>query len=507
MPNPMRRLATHISRLQGYLHNHWPFVIVFLIATIIRVFALTQKGTLWFDEIFSVEYAIRYPLGETIKYWILETNPPLYTAIMRIYFAYIPSSVDWLVRLPALLFSLSSVVALYHLGVRFFGRAVGMMASIALSISGLHVMMSVEGRVYTLLLLLTILLSYQLLLTLESGALQRRIHTWLFLLITAILYSHLTAVLMVGIVVAMIVLSPLPKHVKRTWLTITSMASIAWLLWFVPSILSKLSLRSGSAWFLHLEENLLQLLLSPFTALGVIPFVVTMVFVTATTIVCLYLLRTRELTGSARMTHLFIAAWALLPPLFSSALGVFVPKYVMFGFPGFYLLISIFVVRFVRTWQHFLFALFLLIATMLPTLSLVLSSLSNDWRQAAITDLRAYDHTQTRVYVAFPFASSLARYYDHPVHDIYILEDDLVRAERVVRHNWSVQHVDDDTIDNWVEAQLAYDAETYVIIINSESYLKLLDAFERQGWTYDRPTVYPDLLHMNMYTLTKSYEE
>lgn len=488
--------------IKGYVREHWPLLILLIVATAIRLFALMQKGTLWFDELFSVEYAINYPLAETIRYWIYETNPPLYTALMRVYFTFAAPTHTMIVRLPALLFGLGGIVALYHLGAKFFGRAVGLLAAMMLTLSGLHIFMSVEGRVYSLLTLLSILSAHLTLSVIRQEHVNKKQYTQYFAVTLLLLYSHLTAVLMVGINWLLLTLSTVPKHVKRRFTGFTLLAGLLWLVWFIPSIISKWGLRSGSAWFLHTEENLLLMLFGPFIHKGIAPFLLTLIVVGVTAAVCLHVVQLKEREGTSLITGAYVAAWTLIPPLTASALGVFVPKYVLFAYPGMYLLIAMLIVRMVDNRKEYFISALVISGLMLPTLATVLTYRPPDWRAETASYLRTLNAQTTRTYVSFPFATSLANVYEYNVYDIYLLDEDIPRAERVVRYNWSLQHVSDEQITSWVDEQLVYDANTYVFVINSISYQPIIKAFQDRGWEIHEITIFPGIQEITRYTLT-----
>ena len=497
----MSHFANSRIIVKEYVHNHWPLFVVLAVAISIRIIALMQKGTLWFDELFSVEYAIHYPLKETLRYWVYETNPPLYTALMRVYFTFIVPTSAFVVRLPAFIFGGAGIIALYHLGTTFFGRAVGLLAAIMLSLSGLHILMSVEGRVYSLLVLLSIVSAYLTISIIRNkNATQRQYGLYLVITIF-LLFSHLTAVIMVGINWIILTLSPLPKHVNRRLAGLTIFSGVFWCMWFIPSIISKWGLRTGSAWFFHTEENLLLLMLGPFIHQGTAPFLLTLIFIALIVVVCLHFLQLKERKGASFAVGAYVAAWALIPPLMASTLGVFVPKYVLFAYPGLYLLIAMLIVRMVDNRKEYLVSAAVIAGLMLPTVAAVLTYSPPDWRAETASYLQSLDPQTTRTYVSFPFATSLANVYVGDVYDIYLIDEDIPRAERVVRHNWSLQQVTDEQITAWVDAQLAFDAKTYVLVINSATYLPILETFQGKGWKITQTALFPGMQDITRYTL------
>jgi len=124
------------------------------VAAALRVPGLNSG--LWFDEIVTVVESLRRPLSELItRFPPNSNNHPLYSLLATlavIAFGEHP----WSVRLPAFLFGVASVPALYWLGTAVATRTEAMLAALLLTCSYHAVWFSQNARGYTALLFFTI---------------------------------------------------------------------------------------------------------------------------------------------------------------------------------------------------------------------------------------------------------------------------------------------------------------------------------------------------------------
>ena len=116
-----------------------------------RIWEIGRK-TLWLDEAFSVWLA-RHPLGEMIA-WIarIDQHPPLYYLLLHFWIGLVGDG-PAAVRLLSALLSTLTIPAMYLLGRRLLGPAVGILAALILALSPFHVRFAQETRMYALLML------------------------------------------------------------------------------------------------------------------------------------------------------------------------------------------------------------------------------------------------------------------------------------------------------------------------------------------------------------------
>src|SRR5664279_3706110 len=133
--------------------------LIVAIGAILRLHGLNAKS-FWLDEIASVVIT-RMP-GNSFWHWLWtdEGNMALYYVMLR----------PWLqihlgeatVRLLSVLPGIASIPVMYLLGRRLFGRGVGLVAALVLTLSTCSVVYSQEARGYSWLLLCTIVSTYLL---------------------------------------------------------------------------------------------------------------------------------------------------------------------------------------------------------------------------------------------------------------------------------------------------------------------------------------------------------
>lgn len=110
---------------------------------------------LWYDEIVTLVEFVRLPVGELLSTYTTPNNHILYSLLAHASVAGFGESAAAL-RLPAALFGLASLWAVYALGTEVANRREGLLASLLLAVSYHHVWFSQNGRGYTGLLCLAL---------------------------------------------------------------------------------------------------------------------------------------------------------------------------------------------------------------------------------------------------------------------------------------------------------------------------------------------------------------
>ena len=152
--------------------------------------------SLWLDEALSVVYVTReYTTFELLFELPAEDpHPPLYYLLLDGWVAVFGTS-EVAVRLPSALFGIATVVLVYALGAKLFGREAGIVAAALLAVSSFNLYYAREARMYTMLAALTLLSLYFLVDLLEppSGAgdgLDRRAVAGYVLATVLLAYTH-----------------------------------------------------------------------------------------------------------------------------------------------------------------------------------------------------------------------------------------------------------------------------------------------------------------------------
>lgn len=160
---------------------------VIVAASALRLYKL--DAGLWLDEILTYVNYAKMPFGEIISTYDSENQHFLYTLLAHASFSMFGES-TWSFRLPAVLFGIGSIWALYLLGRQVTSAQEALLAAALLAFSYHHVWFSQNGRGYTGLLFWTLLASWLFLRALREA----RPKLWLFYAIAAALgvYTHLT---------------------------------------------------------------------------------------------------------------------------------------------------------------------------------------------------------------------------------------------------------------------------------------------------------------------------
>ena len=128
--NPDKVAASSSSRLAQPV----PWLILggtTLVALVLRVIGLNK--CLWFDEIYFLVVTVRHPMGEILTVFTGDTQHPLYSVMARLCLVLFGEE-PWSLRLPAVLFGVASVPALYLLAAKVTSRAEALVAAAFLAV-------------------------------------------------------------------------------------------------------------------------------------------------------------------------------------------------------------------------------------------------------------------------------------------------------------------------------------------------------------------------------------
>jgi uncharacterized membrane protein len=136
-----------------------PRLRVFVIAVLGGLLRLVNvsETSLWVDETTSILFA-ESSLPHLIAQTATDVHPPFYYVFLHFWIDVFGVS-ELSVRLPSVLFALVSILLVYEVGATLFSETAGVLSAFLLSISVVHLKYSQVARMYTLLVLLT-LVSY-----------------------------------------------------------------------------------------------------------------------------------------------------------------------------------------------------------------------------------------------------------------------------------------------------------------------------------------------------------
>ena len=162
-------------------------LLLLLASTGLRLYRLDEG--LWLDEILTYVRYARLPLGDIVRTFDSENQHFLYSILASLSFQIFGES-GWALRLPAVLFGVASILALYLLGKEVAGSVEGLLAAALMAFSYHHLWFSQNARGYTGMLFWTLLSSWFMLRGLKNG----RLADWLAYGASAALgtYTHLT---------------------------------------------------------------------------------------------------------------------------------------------------------------------------------------------------------------------------------------------------------------------------------------------------------------------------
>jgi uncharacterized membrane protein len=160
---------------------------ILLVATAVRLYRLDTS--LWYDEIDTLLNFVRQPTGELIR--SLKANNHMFYSLQAQAAIALFSESAWALRLPAVLFGLAGLVAVWALARRAVGPVEALVASCLLAISYHHVWFSQDARGYTELLFWTTCAT----LLFARGLAGSSWRTWTLYAVcmTAASYTHLSA--------------------------------------------------------------------------------------------------------------------------------------------------------------------------------------------------------------------------------------------------------------------------------------------------------------------------
>jgi mannosyltransferase len=133
----------------------WPFLAV-LMAAGLGLRLINLDSSLWYDEIVTLVKYVRLPPGELLTTCTEFNNHMLFSLLAQGSIAIFGESA-WALRLPAVLFGIAAIPALWWLASLLVGRREAFLAALLLTVSCPHVAYSQSARAYTGLLFFSIL--------------------------------------------------------------------------------------------------------------------------------------------------------------------------------------------------------------------------------------------------------------------------------------------------------------------------------------------------------------
>ena len=224
-----------------------------MLTAVLRIPTL-GRDSLWYDEAVSYLTA-SWPLPTILNNTVQSSHPPLYYSLLHYWFLLVPEG-DVSGRVLGLLFNIFLIPAIYLLCCELFAQPrIGLVAAFLTAVSPFHILYSHELRMYTLLMLLTVLAVLFLLYARRTNAW----YWWALFAITALFleYTHLFSFF----VLTAVALYTLYHHQQRPALWRTIIIGILLVLLFLPWInilLSESQAQIGSLRPLALNDRIIE---------------------------------------------------------------------------------------------------------------------------------------------------------------------------------------------------------------------------------------------------------
>lgn len=304
--------------------------LILLLATGLRLAAIFHYGSFLWDEIFSFTFAQK-PWGEAIKWWLMETNPPLHLAFLKIWLAAFPAN-EFFARLPSAIFGLLGVWTIFSATKKIFNQRVALLAAALLALCPYHIFMSATARGYSLLMLLDILTVFYFYKIFFCGEKTRGNFIVLALANLGLLFTHLTAAFIIaGQLLALIY----KRGQFWLWLKINAASLALAATWLGFSLFSKLNLNLlTTGWYFLLDQgpaDIVRALLPLFYGPGwPIPFwLMPTLFILAVS----WIFWQQKKSGATDKKFIALLLMAFLPALAAGFFGLWNIKFFMVSLP------------------------------------------------------------------------------------------------------------------------------------------------------------------------------
>jgi len=171
----------------------WLLAAIIAVALVLRLIGL--GGCLWYDEVVTLTAFVRLPFAELVRTYSDQNQHPLYSIMAHASVITFGESA-WSLRLPAVLFGLASLWALYDFTKRMAPWPEPLLAVLLLALSYHHVWFSQNARGYTGLMFFTMLGSSLFVQNLQNSRPWRCIAYSICMSLG--LYTHQTAIFVVA---------------------------------------------------------------------------------------------------------------------------------------------------------------------------------------------------------------------------------------------------------------------------------------------------------------------
>lgn len=322
-------------------------IVILLVALILRLISLNQS--LWLDEAINVNVTSVLGVKDLIFHYSLgDFHPPLFHVILK-YWILIFKNSEISVRLPSVIFGVSSVFVAYLIAKKLFEKKTALIAATLLATAPLHIYYSQEARMYMLAAFLASLSVYFFVSLLKKESLL----TWLgFIFSTSLmLYTDYLPYLLIPtyLIFLFTYRAKIPKPTLKGFIPafVLILSSIVpWLLIFPKQLSTGLSAAAASpAWSQVVGGSDFKSLLLTFVkfTIGRISLDNDLTYALVFAPIGLFILFLFFLS-LLRLSHLrlFVWFWFFIPTTLAFIISFYIPIFSYFRFifilPAFYLI-------------------------------------------------------------------------------------------------------------------------------------------------------------------------
>jgi len=445
---------------------------------------MSKYGDFWFDEIFSFTYSQK-PWLDSFKYWVWETNPPLHMVFLKFWLYIFPANEFW-TRMPSLIFGVLTVFFLYKLAFRIFNKQTALIAAALLALHPYHIFHSVTARGYSLLMMLAVLsiyLFYKVFLTREPSSSLKNVI--LFAIVNLLLiFTHLTAW---AIIVTQLIILIIDQRDKiKSWLKINAVPLFIYLLWFIPSILSKLGQKQiGNAWFLNLTydfESIIKNIRLIF--IGPINYLVGAVLILISIISVFLIIKRQNQQNKVDKNFLFLIFLFLFPFMAISFLGIWNVRFFVISTPWLVLIIAYLLFNLKRF--RATITIIILLAYLVSTINIITKILPIDKWQDVNNYISQHINTnkkQAFIYNFFIYKNTATRYYNNNLPTIpYYIGDEADYDEAIVKQNYLMYKREDSEMEQWYKKYEINKYDEIILMYHPYVGVDLPSLLKKNGW-------------------------
>lgn len=177
-------MKSGLKKITNYIKNNpkvdWILLTVAVVTFLVLSLVNISTASIWFDEAFSA-YITRFNYIEIMQFTAQDVHPPLYYWLLK-FWSSIFGTTELVFRSLSVLFGLGAVVGGYLLSKKLFGRSVGAVSLLFLTLSPTLIRHSDEARMYTLAAVIAIIATWVLIkvtsLSSGSAADKKRANKW-----------------------------------------------------------------------------------------------------------------------------------------------------------------------------------------------------------------------------------------------------------------------------------------------------------------------------------------